>query len=304
MSTPYITQKLIKYLAMLIGLILLANIMLYCIGFGQAPLVLLDKDIEYYLKPKMAYKRFGNDIIINRYGMRSVDFDRRKQQPFYALIGDSVVYGEHTVDQTNTMAYLLNNRLLQEFQDESIIVGSIAASSWGPENMLSFYKKFGPFSGKIAFVILSSHDRSDVPFMTRRLTPYRLKEPASALFDFIQSIAERIEDRVRGDVRKISFKKRLSLSESSLNSLLNLLKSDYDEVILVFHATRKEVLVGSSTGESYYRDIADQHNIEFFSTMVFYKELYSNGVAPHSDNIHLTAQGNRNMAEKLVELVN
>lgn len=304
MATSSRIKSSIKGLLIFTILAFLANIGFYFLGFGQAPLVILDDEIEYYLKPKMSYKRFGNEIIINRYSMRSIDFDRNEKQPFYAIIGDSVVYGEHTLDQTQTMAFILNNQLRKLLQDESVIVGSIAASSWGPANMLAFYQRFGPFKGNTAFLVLSSHDRSDIPYMTRRLTPYRVKEPVSALFDFLQSAGERIEDKIRGDIKKISFKKRLSLSEASLNSLIQLLKIDYTKVILVFHATKKEALNGSSNGEVYYRKIAEKQHIEFFSTMNLYKDLYSKGVIPHGDNIHLTWQGNKRLSIKLAQLAN
>ena len=299
-----LVKRSIKSLVIFASLALLANVIFYLLGFGQAPLVVLDEDIEYYLKPQTSYKRFGNNISVNRYGMRSLDFDREKEQPFYAVIGDSVVYGQHTLDQTQTLAFLLNSQLKRELQDESIIVGSIAASSWGPGNMLAYYERFGPFIGNTAFLVLSSHDRSDIPFMTRRLTPYRVEEPISALLDFLQSAVERIEDKIRGDVKELSFKKRLSLSEASLNSLVELLKRDYTKVILVFHATKKESLSGSSNGEIYYRNIAEKHIIEFFSTRNFYKKLYSKGVKPHGDNIHLTWEGNKQLSEKLLELIN
>jgi len=294
----------IKGLLFVVILAFLSNIVCYFLGFGQAPLVILDDAIEYYLKPNMFYKRFGNEITINRYSMRSVDYDRNEKQPFYAIIGDSVVYGEHTLDQTQTMAFLLNNRLKRALQDGSVVVGSIAASSWGPGNMLAFYERFGPFKGSAAFLVLSSHDRYDIPYMTRRLTPYRVKEPVSALFDFLQSAGESIEDRIRGDIKTISLKKRLSLSEASLNSLVELLKRDYSKVILVFHATKNEALSGSSNGENFYRGVAEKHNIGFFSTMKFYRELYRKGVKPHGDNIHLTWQGNEQLSKKLAEFAN
>lgn len=303
MAPSFLVKKSLNGLVIFVSLALLANAIFYLLGFGQAPLVVLDEDIEYYLKPQMTYKRFGNEISVNRYSMRSVDFDRDKQQPFYAVIGDSVVYGEHTLDQTQTLAFILNSQLKLELQDESIVVGSLAASSWGPGNMLAFYERFGPFKGNTAFLVLSSHDRSDIPYMTRRLTPYRVVEPSFALHDFLQSAGERIEDKVRGDVVKIPFKERLFQSEASLIRLLEVLKKDYSQVVMVFHATKKEAANGSSKGEAYYATIAKKHNVEFFSTLHFYKALYEEGIKPHSDSIHLSWQGNQHLSNKLSDLI-
>ena len=85
MAPLFLVKKSLKGLAIFLSLALLANAISYLLGFGQAPLVVLDEDIEYYLKPQMSYKRFGNEISVNRYSMRSVDFDRDKKQPFYAF---------------------------------------------------------------------------------------------------------------------------------------------------------------------------------------------------------------------------
>lgn len=303
MTLSPLVKRSVKGIAIFASLVLLVNALFYLLGFGQAPLVILDDDIEYYLKPQMSYKRFGNEISVNRYSMRSVDFDRDKQQPFYAVIGDSVVYGQHSLDQTQTLAFILNNQLKNGLQDESVIVASIAASSWGPGNMLAFYERFGPFTGNTVFLVLSSHDRSDIPYMTRRLTPYRVVTPSSALLDFLQSASERIEDKVRGDVIDLPFKERLSQSEASLIRLVEVLKKDYSQVVMVFHATKKEAIDGYSKGEVYYAAIAKKHNVEFFSTLHFYKDLYDEGIKPHSDNIHLSLQGNKQLSRKLSEII-
>lgn len=296
-------KRIVIYCIVFGMLVMSSNMLLLFVGFGQAPLVILDENIEYYLKPQMSYRRFGNDININRYGMRSVDFDREKEQPFYAIIGDSVVYGEHTLDQTETLAYILNSHLKLILQNESIVVGSIAASSWGPGNMLAFYERFGPFRGDTAFLVLSSHDRSDIPYMTRRLTPYRVAEPTSALHDFIQGVGERLEHKIRGDMVELPFKKRLALSEASLVSLIELLKRDYSQVVMVFHATKKEAINGAAKSEGYYATIAERYKVEFFSTLHFYEALYEKGMNPHGDNIHLSWQGNQKLSSKLSEFI-
>ena len=146
----------IKGTVVLAVLMLLGNGVSYLIGFGQPPLVLLHEEIEYYLMPNMSYKRFGNEISINQYSMRSVQFDRDNKNSLYTVMGDSVVYGEHQIDQKQTIAYILNSQLKEKYGDDSIVVASIAASSWGPGNMLAFYEEMGSFPGKTVFLILSS----------------------------------------------------------------------------------------------------------------------------------------------------
>src|SRR5271167_3240885 len=65
------------------------------VGFGEPPLVILDDKIEYYLVPSRSYTRFGHDIRVNRYSMRSDDVDMAAidRRFSFSLFGDSVIYG-------------------------------------------------------------------------------------------------------------------------------------------------------------------------------------------------------------------
>jgi len=292
----------IKGAVVLAVLMLLGNGVSYLIGFGQPPLVLLHEEIEYYLMPNMSYKRFGNEISINQYSMRSVQFDRDNKNPLYTVMGDSVVYGEHQIDQKQTIAYILNSQLKEKYGDDSIVVASIAASSWGPGNMLAFYEEMGSFPGKTVFLILSSHDRADVPFMSTRSIPYKTDRASSSLNDLVTSVGSKIGDMFKETEIKLSYSQRIALAKGSLISLIDRLKTDYAQVVLVFHATKKEVLIGGGA-ETYYRGIAKDNDVQFLSTISTYRELYNAEIPVHRDNIHLTWQGNQRLSESLLQLI-
>ena len=53
--------------------IVTAELILQTVGFGDPPLVEMDDSVEYDLTPNRSYRRFGQQIEINRYGMRSKD---------------------------------------------------------------------------------------------------------------------------------------------------------------------------------------------------------------------------------------
>lgn len=292
----------IKGTVVLAVLMLLGNGVSYLIGFGQPPLVLLHEEIEYYLMPNMSYKRFGNEISINQYSMRSVQFDRDNKNPLYTVMGDSVVYGEHQIDQKQTIAYILNSQLKEKYGDDSIVVASIAASSWGPGNMLAFYEEMGSFPGKTVFLILSSHDRADVPFMSTRSIPYKTDRASSSLNDLVTSVGSKIGDMFKETEIKLSYSQRIALAKGSLISLIDRLKTDYAQVVLVFHATKKEVLIGGGA-ETYYRGIAKDNDVQFLSTISINRELYNAEIPVHRDNIHLTWQGNQRLSESLLQLI-
>src|SRR5262249_3304387 len=151
-----------------------AELMARCIGFGEPPLLMLDDKIEYYLAPSRSYTRFGHDIRVNRYSMRSDDFDMAAvdHRSSFSIFGDSVVYGNR-LDQVDTHPAQLQKLLTAKGTDQIALVNSIAASSWGPENLLEFYKRFGPFPGNTAWIVQSTHDMVDVTNPGNKALPYR-----------------------------------------------------------------------------------------------------------------------------------
>jgi hypothetical protein len=86
-------------------------------GFGQPPLAQRDQITEYRLLPDREYRRVVNRIAINRYGMRSDDFRREELDAVHhvLLVGDSIVCGEHWIDQSQTLAQH-RLRLLREHE--------------------------------------------------------------------------------------------------------------------------------------------------------------------------------------------
>jgi hypothetical protein len=68
-------KRRIAHLAVEVSAICGAELTARYTGFGELPLVMFDDKIEYYLTPSRSYTRFGRDIRINRYGMRSDDVD-------------------------------------------------------------------------------------------------------------------------------------------------------------------------------------------------------------------------------------
>ena len=271
------------------------------IGFGEPPLVILDDKIEYYLAPSRNYKRFGHDIRINRYSMRSDDVDMATvdRRLSFSVFGDSVVYGNR-LDQADTLPAQLQNLLTAKGKSQKALVNSIAASSWGPENLLEFYKRFGPFPGNTAWILQSTQDMVDVTNLAGKDVPYRTASPYGALHDLALSTWRSVTLSVlpnKADPVKHEDKRRRA--DFALNALVTALKADYARVILVFHATRDEAIGGEADGLAYYRAVANEQAIDFVSTMELYARAYKSNLPPHYDDIHLSKDGARMLAERL-----
>lgn len=272
-------------------------------GFGDPPLVILDDKIEYYLAPGRSYTRFGHTIRVNRQGMRSDELGPSDIGGLssFSLLGDSVVYG-HRLDQPSTLPALLQEILRNQSKLPRPIVNSIAASSWGPENILEFYKRFGPFPGNVAWIVQSTHDMVDVTHQVNAPPLDRSVAPYGALHDLALSawswVGKQIR-RQRSDPEPLEQKRRRA--DAALHALISLLKADYVRVILVFHATRGEAVAGQAAGLAHFRAMAQVDGIDFISTLELYQNAYASHRPPHADAIHLSSGGAQLLAKQLAE---
>jgi hypothetical protein len=299
-------RRLIGAPVALASVLLILEVVCRLLGFGQPPVVSVDPQVEYYLQPNRSYHRFGNSIEINRYSMRSADFDKETAAPgdFVSIFGDSVIYGNHDVDQTATVPSQLQSLLRRSSRNPNLIVNSIAASSWGPENILMFCRRFGQFPAKAAVLVLSSHDRFDLPGQDPDLIPYRLHDPHGALDDVFTAVIElaRRKFMPRPPAVHVTFEERRRLVEEALDELLRLLKKQHGHVLLVYHATRQEAESADREAETYFAARAAALGTSFRSTLQAYGSAYALNKAPHEDHIHLNEHGASLLASLIAEV--
>jgi lysophospholipase L1-like esterase len=294
-------KRRMAYLAVAAAAICGAELTARYIGFGDPPLVLLDDKIEYYLIPSRSYTRFGHDIRINRYSMRSDDVDMATvdRRFNFSLFGDSVVYGNR-LDQADTLPAQLQKQLTVKGASQRVLVNGIAASSWGPENLLEFYKRFGPFPGNTAWIVQSTHDMVDVINLANEDVPYRTASSYGALHDLALSAWRWGTFRVlpnKPDL--VTYEDKRRRADIALHALIAAVKADYGRVVLVFHATKDEAIGGKADGLAHYRAVAQEQGINFISTMELYGGAYQSNLPPQSDEIHLSKDGARMLSERL-----
>jgi len=233
--------------------------------------------------------------------MRSDDVDMAAvdRRFNFSVFGDSVVYGNR-LDQADTLPAQLQKLLMVKGKSREALVNSIAASGWGPESLLEFYKRFGPFPGNTAWVVQSTHDMVDVAHLVNKVLPYRTASPYGALHDLALSTWQAVTLRVlpsKADPVKWEDKRRRA--DLALHALITALKADYARVILVFHATRDEAVAGEADGLAHYRTVAKERAVEFTSTMELYGRAYRSNLPPHYDDIHFSKDGARILSERL-----
>lgn len=268
------------------------------LGFGQPPIVVADPEIEYFLKPNADYTRFGNRVSINRHAMRSADFGKADSFDHTVfLLGDSVVYGDHFLDQSETIAtQMCQNR-------PKTLCAAIAASSWGPPNLLAYYERFGPFAGDIAILVQSSHDRFDVPTFRQAAIPYRLETPALAATDAFFAIWGRMKGVLQKSEQPQNQATGETIAKGALADLLALLKRDFSEVVLIHHATRSETLGAHSVTEAshFFQSIAATAGVTFLDGASLYRQVDAPAQL-FEDHIHLSRSGAAFLAASFAKL--
>jgi hypothetical protein len=286
-----------------LGVFLAAHLAARLIGFGEPPLVHLDPLIEYYPIPNRSYRRFGHLVAINRYGMRSDDFDRitLPREDHVLLLGDSVVYGNHHIDQSSTVAARLQHELRAQPHRHLLVVSALAASSWGPGNVLEHYRRFGPFPGRAAYVVVSTHDRVDAPHVGTDLIPYRVAPPLGPLHDLWLSVWERLKRRLATELPGPSHEELQRRVDAALAELLVTLRVNHDDVTLLFHPTRSETKLADTAGQEHFRVRAGAQGVRFVSLMPVYRRAYQDGIEVHADDIHLSDDGSRVVAKHIQE---
>ncbi len=281
----------------------------FVLGFGSPPIVLLDDEIEYYLKPSQHYKRFGNQIKINAFGMRGEDFSPHKTQADelrVLVLGDSVVYGGHRVDQSEIATSLLPV-LLEKELGRPVTVANIASSSWGPPNILAYLKRFGVFDADIAILVISSHDIIDVPLHDHAIQPYWTKPAWCATHDAIQSIRERLfisRDSTHQEVSEAtSHEAKRAQVLAATTQIFDLLTTHDIRVFVAFHLTRPEVLSQPAQGHDIFMELVQARGIQTIQLGSAFGEAIRSGQQPYRDQIHPAPDGMALMAQEFSKAI-
>jgi hypothetical protein len=189
MKTP---RKLIgvAVLVLLIGAATAEVLARAALGLGQPPLYQPDREIEYLLKPDQNVRRFGNHYRVNHFSMRAENFapTREPGERRVLVFGDSVVNAGAQVDQYVIATELLH-RELAEAQDQGqartkVTVGNVSAFSWGPGNWLAYARRYGFFGADTVIIVTNSGDYGDVPtFAPLNPDTHPSIQPTSAVWE-------------------------------------------------------------------------------------------------------------------------
>ncbi|WRH67931.1 MAG: SGNH/GDSL hydrolase family protein [Planktothrix sp. GU0601_MAG3] len=135
-------------------------------GLGSPVLYLADSDIGYLLAPNQKTRRYGNQIEINQYSMRSASINPlpTAETLRVMLLGDSLVNGGWWTDQSQTLSALIDQQLAagsgNRVHGEVL---NVSANSWGPPNQLAYLQRFGLFGSEVIVLLINTDDLFSQP---------------------------------------------------------------------------------------------------------------------------------------------
>jgi len=293
---------------LLLLLVIIEIILTFIVGVTHRPLYQKHPTIEYILKPNQKLMRFGNNYIINQYGMRSADFPK----DYYSanklrvmVFGDSIANGGTRLDQSEIATSILQRQLTA--QGYNAYVGNVSAGSWGPENILEYIKIYGTFKADIAILVLSSHDAFDVPtFETLDQNSHPTTRPIFSLeFLFNKYVSKPTVELTKNKITKQKLEKIFKQKENKqLTELLTLLTSTVNKVVVVHHLSKNELITKTTTLASKIITSTCKRVVSnCIDTQDYYKKFNYKNSKFYFDNLHLASDGQAVLASLFVDNV-
>ncbi len=298
--------------ATLIVCLLLEFVGRWFFGLGDPPLLVTDPEIEYLFRPSSTWHRFGHLVSYNQYSMRSRPFPRHKSSPDefrVMVVGDSVINGGVLTDQSELATTLLEPRL-EAALGRPVVVGNISAGSWGPPNQLAYLKRFGLFDADVVVFVVSSHDYADVPTFDRagRHRNFPTRKPWTALGEILFRYVPRYVEAVWRDLRTamghpvpLPVYPEAAVRESleAFDQCLALAQASGARVIVAQHLDRYEFKGTLMPGHARLAEVARARGVYLVQLGPAFVRAWEAGRDPYRDNIHLTAEGQRILADQL-----
>lgn len=299
--------------ALIIGGILSVLLMLevglrWRFGFGRPLLYQADPELGYLLIPNQRTRRFGNQIEINQYSMRSPPIapTRPSQTLRVLLLGDSVANGGWWTDQTQTISAQLQFPLSSLSAFDRVEVLNASANSWGPRNELAYLQRFGSFGSQVIVLILNTDDlfaTTPTSLPVGRDRNYPNQKPFSAITEVISRYG--IPQKPIPELEAVQQEggDRVGINLRAIEQIHEQAKRSDAKFLLVLTPLLREVgEPGSRDYEQKARqrltEFSQHHQIQLVDALSIFNQVSSSSRFYH-DHIHLNQQGNQQIVSAI-----
>lgn len=288
--------------ALSLALLALEAVCRFGFRLADPPLSQADPAMEYLFQPLQTCHPLRHLVHINSYSMRADEFPRHKSSPQefrVMVIGDSVVYDGVQIDQQDICTEVLKRRLQQDLK-RPVVVGNIAAKSWGPPNELAYVQRFGLFDADVVVVVLNSHDYADVPThlpIVDVFPDYPSRKPIFALGALLQKTVwkpdySRIEPFHRSEAD-------IHWALSTERQLYRIARKSGAAVWFAFMRERGETDGHLMPGHAFNLRIAQEEQVPVIPIGDRFQTSLQQGANPYLDRIHPNVLGCRLMAKAI-----
>ncbi|MBD2439993.1 GDSL-type esterase/lipase family protein [Nostoc sp. FACHB-110] len=292
-------------IGVLLGLLVLVEIGLRSLfGFGNPLIYLGDDQIGYLLAPNQQTRRFGNQIEINQFSMRSSPIEKIPAPSTLRvlLLGDSIANGGWWTDQKNTISSLIMNSLKSAIADkyQQVEVLNASANSWGPRNELAYLQRFGNFGAEVVILLINTDDlfaTSPTALPVGRDRNYPDTKPALALIEVWQRYLTQAQPIPELQAIQQEAGDRVGVNLEAISKIQALANQHNSKFLLAMTPLLREV---GKPGPLDYEITARQRLSEFTKAQqipyIDFLQLFNaspNPQALYHDTIHMNLQGNQ-----------
>lgn len=304
----------IVVLVLIVLLVLLEIGLRWRFGFGNPLTYIADEQVGYLLAPNQQVRRFGHQISINQYSMRSPQISKARSPDTLRilLLGDSIANGGWWTDQDQTIASLLQQQikpLLQHTSWQQVDVLNASANSWGPRNELAYLQKFGSFEAQVLILLLNTDDlfaTAPTSVQVGRDPNYPAHKPPLALVDVLSRfwpaapIPELAKIQAEGG-------DRVGINLEAIHQIQHVIHVAHSHFILGMTPLLREV---SAPGPRDYelkarqrlQEFTERENILYLDFLPQFTAI-ANPESLYHDTIHLNQAGNQQVSQSLLKAV-
>ncbi|NJO39933.1 MAG: SGNH/GDSL hydrolase family protein [Cyanobacteria bacterium CRU_2_1] len=281
-------------------------------GFGNPLLYIADTQIGYLLAPSQQTRRFGNQIIINRYSMRSLEITPTRPEATLRILmlGDSIANGGWWTDQHNILSALLQCQLQSEIaatRYQHIEVLNASANSWAPRNELAYLQKFGTFDAQIILQIINTDDlfgTAPSSVVVGRDRNYPDRKPPFAITEVITRYVTKPKPIPELEAVQKEGGDRVGLNLEAIGQIQTIATQTNAQFLLALTPLLREIgEPGSRDYETKARHRLSQftqdRQIPFIDFLPIFNPI-ANPSTLYRDHIHLSSKGNRQVVQSLV----
>lgn len=280
------------------------------LGFGKPLLYIADPQIGYLLAPNQQTRRFGNQIWINQYSMRSVAVTAQRPAKTFRvlLLGDSIANGGWWTDQSQTISALLQQHLVGIKTIEIAEVLNASANSWGPRNEWAYLQRFGSFESQIVVLLINTDDLFAVAptsIPVGRDRNYPNQKPASAISEAFNRYVVKAKPIPELAAWQKEGGDRVGINLEAIRQIQIFVTQNHGQLLLAMTPLLREI---SSPGSRDYEikarqrleEFTEKEEIPFIDFLPQFNEI-NNAKAIYHDHIHFNLKGNQEIAKRLTQ---